>query len=130
MNYLLIFVVVSLIIVAAYFTTLQKKVVMRQFANRTPISPIEQLLPYFDNSRELNIAVDLWNELARTYGISPMLLRTEDKLRDIVSSDFFGDKGLELEEKLKQRGVFGPLESLSILEMALQYVAAGNGEIA
>lgn len=123
MNYLLIFVVVSVVGIMWYLDTRQRSMALSKFTNRELISPIEQLSQYFDDHQTMDIAVGLWNEIAQAYGISPLQLRIEDKLEEIISSDFFGDKGLALEKKFTQSGIVGKLENLSILELIALYVS-------
>lgn len=123
MTYLLIPVIASLFVIVWYLDTRQKNLVLRKFINRELIGPAEQLSDYFDNHQALEIAVGLWNELAQAYGISPSQLRPKDNLEEIISSDVFGDNGLEIEKKLEQSGITGKLEKLSILELITLYVS-------
>lgn len=123
MNYLLIFVIVSLVGMIWYLDTRQKKRVLGKYLNREFISPVEQLSHYFNDDQAMDVAVSLWNDIAQAYGISPLQLRTEDKLEEIISSDYFGDNGLELEIKFERCGINAELEKLSILELITLYVS-------
>lgn len=116
MNYFLIFVIASLVMAVAYLSAQQKKKALGRFANRKPISPVQQLSPYFDDSSKMEKAVGLWNSFAQAYDISPTLLRPEDKLEEIISSDIFGDKGLEFELILQEISGEKEFEKLSLLE--------------
>lgn len=122
MTYLLIPVIASLFVIVWYLDTRQKNLVLRKFTIRELISPVEQLSQHFE-SHQLETAVGFWNELAQAYGISPSQLRPKDNLEKIISSDVFGDNGLEIEKKLEQSGITGKLEKLSILELITLYVS-------
>jgi hypothetical protein len=75
-----------------------------QFKNRALLPPREQLIAHDFDGRSIDDAISIWNEVAQAYQIDPMQLRVNDKVSDIVSRDWFGDSGLEIEAKLTAAG--------------------------
>lgn len=65
----------------------------------------EQLRALELSDEEFKHAKQLWIQFARDYDLPPEKLRANDRLTDIVRTDFFGDKGLDFEMLLKKKGI-------------------------
>lgn len=68
--------------------------------------------------QDFNRAMQFWKEFAKDYGIPPEKLRTDDKVADIVRTDFFGDRGLYFEKLLIDKGI----KSFPIDNATLEYL--------
>lgn len=110
----------ALIVVGIAVLMLQRKfrlAAKNPFRTRPLVSPREQLVAHGLEAIFIDDAIRIWNELASAYQFDPAQLRADDKVADLVGSDWFGDKGLSFEAKLTALGVKALPADTTILDL-------------
>lgn len=87
---------------------------------RDNIDPKHQLQALKLTGTDFERAKQLWIQFAKDYGIPPEKLRADDRIADIVRTDFFGDRGLYFEKLLTDKDIQSFPENDATLEYLIR----------